>query len=46
MKKYYVGKTEITEAEAIEIERKNQEYMNSADMNDWLKCQFVVVINK
>ena len=45
MKRYFVGYEEITEAEAREIERKNQEYLNSEDMNEWAKIKFVVVLN-
>lgn len=44
MKKYYVSGKEITEAEAIEIERKNNEYLASGNMEDMLKIKFIVVI--
>ena len=32
---------EITEAEAKEIEKKNNEYFASENMEDWLKIQFI-----
>jgi hypothetical protein len=44
MKKYYVSGKEITGAEAIEIERKNNEYLASGNMEDMLKIKFIVVI--
>ena len=44
MKKYYVSCKEITEAEAREIERKNNEYLASGNMEDMLKIKFIVVI--
>jgi hypothetical protein len=44
MKKYYVSGKEITEAEAREIERKNNEYLASGNMEDMLKIRFIVVI--
>jgi hypothetical protein len=44
VKRYFVNSKEITEEEAKEIERKNNEYLNSGDMNDMLKIQFIVVI--
>jgi hypothetical protein len=44
MKKYYVSGKEITEAEAREIERKNNEYLASGNMEDMLKIKFIVVI--
>lgn len=45
MKKYFVEGKEITEVQAKEIEAANKKYMSSDDMNEWLKCQFVIVIN-
>lgn len=44
MKRYFVSGKEITEAEAKEIERKNNEYLASGDMNEMLKIKFIVVI--
>lgn len=44
MKKYYVSGKEITEAEAREIERNNNEYLASDNMEDMLKIKFIVVI--
>ena len=44
MKKYFVSGKEITEAEAREIERMNNEYLASGNMEDMLKIKFVVVI--
>ena len=44
MKKYYVSGKEITEAEARKIERKNNEYLASGNMEDMLKIKFIVVI--
>ena len=44
MKRYFYGFKEITEAEAKEIERKNQEYLNSGDLNQWYHIKFVMVI--
>lgn len=46
MKKYYLGYKEITEEEAKEVEKKNNEYANSSDLADWAKIQFITVINK
>ena len=45
MKRYFYGFKEITEAEAKEIERKNFEYLDSKDMNDWYNIKFVMVID-
>ena len=44
LKRYFVDGKEITEAEAKEIERKNHEYLDSGDLNEMLKIQFVVKI--
>jgi hypothetical protein len=44
MKRYFVDGKEITEAEAKEIERKNNEYLASGDFNEMLKIKFIVVI--
>lgn len=44
MKKYYVSGKEITEAEARKIERKNNEYLASGNVEDMLKIKFIVVI--
>lgn len=44
MKRYFINGTEITEAEAKEIERKNIEYLASNDFNEMLKIKFIVVI--
>jgi len=32
---------ELDEAQKQEIERKNNEYMNSNDLNDWSKTEFI-----
>lgn len=46
MKRYFLDrKTEITEAEAKEIEAKNKEYMASGDFELMLKCEFITIIN-
>lgn len=44
MKRYFVNGIEITEAEAKEIEIKNNEYLASGDMGEMLKIKFIVVI--
>lgn len=44
MKRYFVNGKEITEAEAREIERNNNEYLASGDMNEMLNIKFIVVI--
>lgn len=44
MKRYYVDGKEITQEQAKIIEQKNNEYMASADLNDWLKIKFITVI--
>ena len=38
MKKYYTEKGEISEAEAAEIEKQNQEIMKIQDRREWLKA--------
>ena len=45
MKRYFYGFKEITEAEANEIERKNQEFFKSNDIKDWYDIKFVMVID-
>lgn len=44
MKRYFVDGIEITEAEAKEIEKKNQEYLASGDFEQMLKIKFIVKI--
>ena len=44
MKKYYVSGKEITQEEAREIERKNNEYLANGNIEDMLKIKFIVVI--
>lgn len=44
MKRYFVNGKEITETEAKEIERKNNEYFESGDFNEMLKIKFITVI--
>ncbi len=44
MKKYYVSGKEITESEAREIERNNNEYLESGNMEDMIKIKFIVVV--
>lgn len=44
MKRYFVNGKEITEAEAKEIEKNNDRYLNSGNMEDLLKILFIVVI--
>jgi len=44
MKRYFVNGKEITEATAKEIEKDNNKYMNSGNMEDLLKIKFIVVI--
>ncbi len=44
MKRYFVNDKEITETEARETERKNNEYLASGDFNEMLKIKFIVVI--
>jgi hypothetical protein len=44
MKRYFTNGIEITEAEAKEIERKNNEYLASGDFNEMLKIKFIVII--
>ncbi len=46
MKRYFVNGKEISEPEAMAIDAKNQEYMNSNDLSLWAKCEFITVINK
>lgn len=46
MKKYYLGYKEITEEEAKEVEKKNNEYTNSKDLAEWAKIRFITAINK
>ena len=46
MKRYYVIENnkpiEISEKEATEIAKKNEQYINSSDMEDWYKCKFIL----
>ena len=41
---YYVDGKKITEEQAKEIERKNNEYLNSGNMTDLMKIKFIVAI--
>lgn len=42
MKQYFVGGREITEAEAKEIEVKNQDILRSGSVEQLLKIQMVI----
>lgn len=42
MKQYFVGGREITEAEAKEIEAKNQNILRSGSIEQLLKIQMVI----
>lgn len=42
MRKFYIGNVEITEKEAMEIEKQNQKYLASSDMNNLFKIRFIV----
>ena len=44
MKRYFVEGKEITEEEAKEIKKKNDEYFNSGDMKELLNIKFITVI--
>ena len=44
MKRYFVDGKEITKAEAKEIQKNNDKYYNSGNMNDLLKIKFITVI--
>ena len=44
MKRYFVDGKEITKQEAELIEKKNNEYFNSGNMEDMLNIKFIVVI--
>lgn len=44
MKRYFVNGKEITKQEAELIEKKNNEYLNSCNMEDMLNIKFIVVI--
>ena len=44
MKRYFVDGKEITKQEAELIEKKNNEYLNSGNMEDMLNIKFIVVI--
>ena len=44
MKRYFVNGKEITKQEAELIEKKNNEYLNSGNMEDMLNIKFIVVI--
>ena len=45
MKRYFLEGKEISEQEAVDIERMNDEYMKSGDFDLMLKCKCRVVIN-
>lgn len=45
MKQYFVNGKEVSEKEAKEIEKKNNEYMSSDDLSLWANCEFIMVIN-
>lgn len=44
MKRYFVNGKEITKQEAELIEKNNNEYLNSGNMEDMLNIKFIVVI--
>lgn len=44
MKRYFAYNKEVSEQEAMAIEKQNQEYLKSSNMQDWLKCEFIMVI--
>lgn len=44
MKRYFVNGSEITETQAKEIEKDNNKYLNSGNMEDLLKIKFIVII--
>ena len=44
MKRYFVNGSEITETQAQEIEKDNNKYLNSGNMEDLLKIKFIVII--
>ena len=44
MKRYFVEGKEITEEQAIEIQKNNEKYFNSGNMSDLLKIKFITVI--
>lgn len=44
MKRYFVNGKEITEEEAKEIKKNNDRYLNSGNMEDLLKIEFIVEI--
>lgn len=44
MKRYFIGKKEISKSEAIKIETRNKEIMQSGDFNAMLEIQFIVAI--
>lgn len=44
MKRYFLDGKEITEEQAIEIQKNNEKYLNSGNMNDLLKIKFITVI--
>lgn len=46
MKRYFAYGSEVSEQEAMLIEKQNQEYLKSADFQDWLKCEFIMVIEQ
>ena len=44
-KRYYVAGMEVSHKEATAIEKKNQEYMQSGNLADLAKCEFITVVN-
>lgn len=44
MKKYFVNGKGITKQESELIEKKNNEYLNSGNIEDMLNIKFIVVI--
>lgn len=46
MKKYFIGKKEITEQEAKEIEKHNQEVFKRGSVKELLEIQIVTVKNE
>ena len=46
MNKYYIDNKEVSKEEAERIERENNKYFNSGNMEDLLKIKFIVKITK
>lgn len=42
--RYYVDGKQITAEQAKEIEKRNNEYLNSGNMSDLMKIKFIVAI--